>query len=322
MNSTYKKKIFITGHRGMVGSAFLRYFKKKKNFHLIFANKDKINLEDQKKVDEFFKKNKPNYVINAAALAGGILANEKFSADFIEKNLIIQHNIIKSSFNHNVQKLLFLGSSCIYPKMCDQPMKEKYLLSNYLEKTNDAYAIAKIAGLKMCEYFNSQYKTDFRVVMPTNIYGTNDKYNDKNSHVIPALIKRFHDAKIKNKKIVKVWGTGNALREFIFVDDVIDISVKVLFASKKSYLKFMKNKKINFLNIGSGQEISIKQLSNIIKIIVGYKGKIIFDKRMKDGTPRKLLDISNMKKFTKKIHFKNLKEGLRHTYTDFLKLHG
>jgi GDP-L-fucose synthase len=322
MNSTYKKKIFITGHRGMVGSAFLRYFKKKKNFHLIFANKDKINLEDQKKVDEFFKKNKPNYVINAAALAGGILANEKFSADFIEKNLIIQHNIIKSSFNHNVQKLLFLGSSCIYPKMCDQPMKEKYLLSNYLEKTNEAYAIAKIAGLKMCEYFNSQYKTDFRVVMPTNIYGTNYKYNDKNSHVIPALIKRFHDAKIKNKKIVKVWGTGNALREFIFVDDVIDISVKVLFASKKSYLKFMKNKKINFLNIGSGQEISIKQLSNIIKIIVGYKGKIIFDKRMKDGTPRKLLDISNMKKFTKKIHFKNLKEGLRHTYTDFLKLHG
>jgi GDP-L-fucose synthase len=322
MNSIYKKKIFITGHRGMVGSAFLRYLKTKKKFQIIYANKDKINLEDQKKVDDFFKKNKPDYVINAAALAGGILANEQFSADFIEKNLIIQHNIIKSSYNHNVQKLLFLGSSCIYPKMCKQPMRENYLLGNYLEKTNEAYAVAKIAGLKMCEYFNKQYKTDFRVVMPTNIYGTNDKYNDKNSHVIPALIKRFHEAKIKNKKIVKVWGTGNALREFIFVDDVIDISTKVLFASKKKYLKFTRNKKIDFLNIGSGQEISIKQLSNIIKDIIGFKGKITFDKRKKDGTPRKLLDITNMKKFTKKIHFQNLKDGLRHTYSDFLKLHG
>jgi GDP-L-fucose synthase len=320
MNSKYKK-IYIAGHRGMVGSAFLKYFKNK-NFKIILEDKKKLNLENQNEVESFFKKNKPDYVINAAALAGGIFANERFCADFIEKNLIIQHNILKSSFNNNVKKLLFLGSSCIYPKMSKQPMKESGILGGYLEKTNEPYAVAKIAGLKMCEYFNKQYNTDFRVVMPTNIYGLNDKYHDKNSHVIPSLIMKFHKAKIKKQKKVEVWGTGKAKREFIFVDDMIRICLKIFFAPKKNYTNFLKKKNINFLNVGSGQEISIRKLSILIKKTVNYKGKIVFNKKMKDGTPRKLLDISNMKSFVKNNHFVNLKDGLMITYSDFLKLNG
>ena len=320
MNSKYKK-IYIAGHRGMVGSAFLTYFKNK-NFKVIFEDRKKLNLENQNEVESFFKKNKPDYVINAAALAGGIFANERFCADFIEKNLIIQHNILKSSFNNNVKKLLFLGSSCIYPKMSKQPMKESSILSGYLEKTNEAYAVAKIAGLKMCEYFNKQYNTDFRVVMPTNIYGLNDKYHEKNSHVIPSLIMKFHKAKIKKQKKVEVWGTGKAKREFIFVNDMVRICLKILFAPKKNYTNFLKKKNINFLNVGSGQEISIRKLSILIKKTVNYKGKIVFNKKMKDGTPRKLLDISNMKSFVKNNHFVNLKDGLMITYSDFLKLNG
>jgi GDP-L-fucose synthase len=321
MSLKYKNKIYIAGHHGMVGSAFLMNLKKK-NFKVIFEDRKKLNLENQNEVEKFFKKNKPDYVINAAALAGGIFANEKFCADFIEKNLIIQHNILKSSFNNNVKKLLFLGSSCIYPKMSEQPMKENSILSGYLEKTNEAYAIAKIAGLKMCEYFNKQYNTDFRVVMPTNIFGLNDKYHEKNSHVIPALIMKFHEAKIKKYKKVEVWGSGKAKREFIFVNDMVRICLKVLFASKKNYTNFLKKKKIKFLNVGSGQEISIRKLSVLIKKTVNYKGKIVFNKKMKDGTPRKLLDISNMKSFVKNNHFVNLKDGLMITYSDFLKLNG
>lgn len=321
MNLKYKKKIYIAGHSGMVGSAFLTNLKKKK-FKIIIEDRKKLNLESQNEVESFFKKNKPDYVINAAALAGGIFANEKFCADFIEKNLIIQHNILKSSFNNNVKKLLFLGSSCIYPKMSKQPMKENSILSGYLEKTNEAYAIAKIAGLKMCEYYNKQYNTDYRVVMPTNIYGLNDKYNKKNSHVVPALIMKFHEAKIKKQKKVEVWGTGKAKREFIFVSDMVRICLKVLFTSKKNYTSFLKKKKIEFLNVGSGQEISIRELSFLIKKTTNYKGKIVFNKKMKDGTPRKLLDISNMKSFVKKSQFVNLKDGLKIAYSDFLKLNG
>lgn len=322
MRSKFKEKIFITGHRGMVGSAFVRFFKKLKKFKILVAEKKSLNLENQKKVDNFFKKNRPDYVINAAALAGGIYANETYSGDFIEKNLIIQHNIIKSAHIYKVKKMLFLGSSCIYPKFCKQPMRENYLLGGYLEKTNEAYAVAKIAGLKMCEYFNKQYNTDLRVVMPTNIYGQNDKYHEKNSHVIPALIMRFHDAKLNKRKSVKVWGTGKVKREFILVDDMVYACVKILSLSKKKYFDFLKKRKIEFLNIGTGKEISIKHLSNLIKKVVGFKGQIVFDKRMKDGTPRKLLDISNMLKLTKINDFINLKSGLEITYSDFLKKNG
>lgn len=319
MKSKYKK-IFVTGHNGMVGSAFIRILKKNLKFKIIIADRNKINLEDQKKVNLFFKKNKPDYVINAAALAGGIYANETYCADFIDKNLIIQHNIIKNCYKYKVKKLLFLGSSCIYPRDCPQPMQEKYLLGNYLEKTNEAYAIAKIAGLKMCEYYNKQYNTDFRSVMPTNIYGFNDKYHQNNSHVIPALIMKFHDAKIKKKKIIKVWGTGKAKREFIFVDDMAKLCLKVLFEPKKKYFNFLQNNNISFLNIGSSSELSIESLSKIIKKITAFGGKIVFDKTKKDGTPRKLLDVTLLNKFIrKKEKLINLEDGLFKTYGDFLK---
>ena len=319
MKSNYKK-IFITGHNGMVGSAFIRILKKNPRFKIIIADRKKINLEDQIKVDLFFKKNKPDYVINAAALAGGIYANETYCADFIDRNLIIQHNIIKNCYKYKIKKLLFLGSSCIYPRNCPQPMEEKHLLSNYLEKTNEAYAIAKIAGLKMCEFYNKQYNTDFRSVMPTNIYGFNDKYHKDNSHVIPALIMKFHDAKVKNKKIVKVWGTGKAKREFIFVDDMVQLCLKVLFESKRKYFNFLKKNNISFLNIGSSSELSIENLSKIIKKITAFDGKIIFDKNKKDGTPRKLLDVTLLNKFIqKKERLVNLENGLFKTYNDFLK---
>lgn len=314
------KKIFIAGHKGMVGSAFLRILRKKKKFKIILADRKKLDLENQTKVDLFFKKNKPDIVINAAALAGGIYANETFSGDFIDKNLIIQHNVIKSSHKYNVKKLLFLGSSCIYPRNCSQPMNEKFLLSNYLEKTNEAYAVAKIAGLKMCEFFNKQFNTDFRSVMPTNIYGLNDKYDEKNSHVIPAMIMKFHEAKLYKKKFVKVWGTGKAKREFIFVDDMVNICLKILFKPKKKYNEFLKKKNISFLNIGSGQELNIKELSNVIKKITKFNGQIIFDKTKKDGTPRKLLDNSSLNRFlNEKKNFISLVEGLTKTYDDFLK---
>ncbi|WP_440907475.1 GDP-L-fucose synthase family protein [Candidatus Pelagibacter sp.] len=314
------KKLFVTGHKGMVGSAFVRILKKKKKFKIIVADRKKLDLENQKKVDLFFKKNKPDMVINAAALAGGIYANETFSADFIDKNLIIQHNVIKSCYKYKIEKLLFLGSSCIYPRNCSQPMHEKYLLGNYLEKTNEAYAVAKIAGLKMCEFFNKQFSTDFRSVMPTNIYGLNDKYHEKNSHVIPAMIMKFHKAKSQNKKFVKVWGTGKAKREFIYVDDMVKLCLKIFLKPKEKYYKFLKRKKISFLNIGSGQELSIKKLSKIIKKITKFDGKIIFDKTKKDGTPRKLLDNSSLNSFLKeKRNFVKLENGLSKTYDDFLK---
>ncbi len=323
MKLNYKKTIFVAGHNGLVGSSFIRLINANKKFKILTADRKKVNLEKQENVKKFFKKNKPDYVINAAALAGGIYANDKYCADFIERNLAIQHNIIKACHDYRIKKLLFLGSSCIYPKFCKQPMKEEYLLNGYLEKTNEAYAIAKIAGLKMCSYYNKQYKTDFRVVMPTNIYGINDKYDFHNSHVIPALLLKFHTAKKLNKKIVDVWGSGKAKREFIFADDVAKISLNILLKSKKEYDLILKKKKIEFLNVGSTHELSIKALSKKIKKIVGFNGKIKFKKNMKEGTPRKLLDITNTKKFLKNhYHITDFEKGLKIAYNDFLKRYG
>lgn len=323
MKSNYKKTIFIAGHNGLVGSSFIRLLDQKRKYKILTASRKEINLENQDHVKIFFKKNKPDIVINAAALAGGIYANDKYCADFIEKNLAIQHNIIKACHVYKVKKLLFLGSSCIYPKLCKQPMKEEYLLNGYLEKTNEAYAIAKIAGLKMCTYYNKQYKTDFRVVMPTNIYGINDKYHFDNSHVIPALILKFHTAKKLNKKFVNVWGSGKAKREFMFADDVAKISLKILMKSKKEYNQMLKQNNIEFLNIGSSQELSINALSKTIKKIVGFNGDIKLQKNMKEGTPRKLLDITITKKFLKNNYYiTDFEKGLKIAYNDFLKSHG
>lgn len=323
MNSNFKKKIFITGHKGLVGSSFVRLIKKQNKFEIIKANRKELNLENQNQVRNFFKKKRPNIVINSAALAGGIYANENYSADFIEKNLIIQHNIIKACYDYKVKKLLFLGSSCIYPKLCKQPMSEKSLLTGPLEKTNEAYAIAKIAGLKMCNFYNKQYKTDFRVVMPTNIFGINDKYDFYNSHVIPAMILKFHKAKKLNKNKVSVWGNGKAKREFIFSDDVAKICMDVLSKSKSEYNKFLKINDIDFLNIGSGVEFTIKSLAKKIQKIINFDGDIIFNKAMKNGTPRKLLNIKNTKKFLKGSYYTtNFDESLKIAYYDFLKRYG
>jgi len=318
-----KKKIFITGHKGLVGSSFVRLIKNQNKFQIIKTDRNELNLEDQKEVRNFFKKKKPNIVINTAALAGGIYANENYSADFIEKNIIMQHNIIKACHDYNVTKLLFLGSSCIYPKLCKQPMSEKSLLTGALEKTNEAYAIAKIAGLKMCNFYNKQYKTDFRVVMPTNIFGINDKYDFYNSHVIPAMILKFYTAKRLNKKQVNLWGNGKAKREFIFSDDVAKICMDILSKSKSEYDKFLKINDIDFLNIGSGLEFTIKRLSKKIQELINFNGNVKFNSAMKNGTPRKLLNISNTKKFLKGNYYtSNFDESLKIAYHDFLKRYG
>ena len=314
------KTIFVAGHNGLVGSSIYRCLQKIKNVKLITIDKKKINLEDQTKTKIFLKKNKPDYVILAAALAGGIWANEKYCADFIEKNIIIQHNIITSCHQLKIKRLLFLGSSCIYPKFSKQPMKENYLLKGELESTNEAYAVAKIAGLKMCTYFNKQYKTDFRVVMPTNIYGINDRYDSMKSHVIPALIEKIHLAKKKNRKNVQLWGTGKARREFMFVDDLAKICVDILFLSKKKYYDFLNKKKIEFINVGCQKDIDIKSLAQKICKVIFFRGKIMFNKKMKDGTPRKLLDVSNLRKLLNyKYSLTRLDDGLKITYKSYLK---
>ena len=320
MKSKFKKSIFVTGHKGLVGSSFVRLIKNTNKFRILTVDRKKLDLENQKEVKKFFSKHKPDYVINAAALAGGIGANEKYCADFIEKNLAIQHNVIKACYEYKVKKMLFLGSSCIYPRLCKQPMHEKELLGGILEKTNEAYAIAKIAGLKMCGFYNKQYKTDFRTVMPTNIFGKNDKYSLYDSHVIPALFLKFFLAKKFNKNIVNLWGNGKAIREFIYVDDMVRISMNIFLKPKDQYNRYLKKNDIEFFNIGSGHEFTINKLAQKIKKLSNYKGKIKFDKKMKNGTPRKLLNIQNIKKFLGgKYPISNFDNSLKVSYQDFLK---
>jgi GDP-L-fucose synthase len=285
------KKIFIAGHKGMVGSAIYRNISKKNK--VIVAEKKDLNLLSFAKTYNFFKKHKFDQVYICAAKVGGIFANSKYPADFIYENLQIQNNCIISSFRTNVKKLLFLGSSCIYPREAKIPIKEKYLLTGKLEKTNDAYAIAKIAGIKMCESFNKQYNTDFRAVMPTNLYGPNDNYDSSNSHVLAALIKKILTAKKRNKKTVTIWGNGRPKREFLHVDDFAKACLKVLNVSKKKYLHICKNEN-QFINIGSGKEISIKNLALLISEIVNYNGKFKYDKTKPNGTMRKLIDSSKI----------------------------
>ena len=314
-----KPKIFIAGHNGMVGSALVRLLKKKK-VEIITKEKKELNLLNQKKVQTFFKKNKIDQVYLAAARVGGIYANSTYPSEFIYENLIIQNNVIHSAFLSGVKRLLFLGSSCIYPKNAKQPMKEEELLTGKLEPTNEPYAIAKIAGIKMCESYNRQYgnshEIDYRCVMPTNLYGPGDNYHPKNSHVVPGLIRRFHEAKINNSKLVTIWGTGSPFREFLHVDDMARASIQIMKLGKKKYKNIVKP--MSHINIGSGRKIKIKDLAKKIKNIVNYKGNIKFDISKPDGALIKLLDIKRLVKIGFK-HKIDLEEGLEQAYLHFKK---
>ena len=308
------KKIFIAGHKGMVGSAIFRKLKNKSN-KIVIADKKKLNLLNQKSVLSFFKKNKFDEVYLCAAKVGGIHANSTYVVDFIYQNLEIQNNCIHSAYLSKVKKLMFLGSSCVYPKKPKIPIKEDYLLTSELENTNEMYAIAKIAGLKMCKAYNAQFKTDFRAVMPTNLYGQNDNYNTLNSHVLAALIKKIVLAKKQNKKSFTVWGTGKPKREFLHVDDLADATVKIMNLSKSKYNKIA-GEKFPFINIGSGSDISIKDLAKKISKIVGFNGKMIFDKSKPDGTFRKLMDNTKLRKIKWKPKI-SLNSGIKKTIEDF-----
>lgn len=300
-------KIYVAGHRGLVGSAIIRELQKKGYTNIIGKTHKELDLIDSMAVENFFKEEKPEYVFLAAAKVGGIYANSNYPADFIYENLQIQNNVIGNAYKYGVKKLMFLGSSCIYPKMCQQPIKEEYLLSGYLEETNEAYALAKIAGLKMCEFFNKQYGTNYISVMPTNLYGPYDNFHPENSHVMPALIRRFHEAKVNNAKEVVVWGSGKPLREFLYSEDMADACI---------YL--MENYEGNdFFNIGTGKEITIKGLAELIKEVVGYEGEIVWDGTKPDGTPRKLLDVSRLKKAGWEYK-KELKNGIGEVYKWFM----
>ena len=308
------KKIFIAGHKGMVGSAVFRKLKNNSN-KIVIADKKKLNLLNQKSVLSFFKRNKFDEVYLCAAKVGGIHANNTYVADFIYQNLEIQNNLIHSSYLSKVKKLMFLGSSCVYPKKPKIPIKEEYLLTSELENTNEMYAIAKIAGLKMCKAYNAQFKTDFRAVMPTNLYGQNDNYDSLNSHVLAALIKKIVLAKKQNKNSFIVWGTGKPKREFLHVDDLADATIKIMNLSKSKYDK-VAGEKFPFINVGSGSDISIKDLAKLISKIVGFKGKMIFDKSKPDGTFRKLMDNTKLRKIKWKPKI-SLNSGIKKTIEDF-----
>lgn len=305
-------KIYIAGHRGLVGSAVLRNLESKGFNNLLTKSHKDLDLTNQTKVKNFFYEEKPDYVILAAAKVGGIHANNTYPADFIYQNTMIETNIIHSAFENKVKRLLFLGSTCIYPKEIEQPMREDALLSNKLEPTNEAYALSKILGIKLCESYNRQHGTDFRSVMPTNLYGINDNFDPENSHVIPGLMQRFHNAKINNDKEVMVWGTGNAMREFLFVDDMAEASLFVLGIDKEIY-DANTLPMISHINVGSGKDITIKELAEIMREVVGFEGKISFDNSKPDGSARKLIDVSRLLKMGWK-NSTSLRKGLEHTY--------
>ena len=301
-------KIYVAGHRGMVGSAIFRKLKAEGYTNLVIRNSQELDLRNQQAVADFFAAEKPDYVFLAAAKVGGIVANNTYRADFLYENLAIQNNVIHQAYLHGVQKLLFLGSSCIYPKLAPQPLKEEYLLTGLLEPTNEPYAIAKIAGIKLCDAYRDQYGCNFISVMPTNLYGYNDNYHPENSHVLPALIRKFHEAKTSGAANVTVWGTGSPLREFLFADDLADAC----------YFLMQEYNEAGLVNIGTGLDLSIKDLALLIKEVVGFTGDLVFDTSKPDGTPRKLLDVSKLHTLGWK-HRIALQEGLALAYQDFLK---
>ncbi len=310
-------KIYVAGHKGMVGSAIIRQLKSRGFNNLITRTRAELDLTNQLNVETFFFKEKPDYVILAAGKVGGIHSNNVYPADFIYINLMIEANVIKSSYLSNVKRLLFLGSTCIYPKLAPQPMAEDALLTGALEATNEPYAVAKIAGIKLCESYNRQHNTDFRSVMPTNLYGINDNFHPENSHVIPGLMLRFHEAKINNLPDLKVWGSGKAKREFLCVDDMAEASLFVLELDKKIY-EANTEPMLSHINVGTGIDISINELAEIMKKTTGFKGSISFDSSKPDGSPRKLIDVSRLSHmgWNNKI---NLKDGLAKTYEWYLK---
>lgn len=303
MNKT--DKIYVAGHKGMVGSAILRALTHEGYTNLIVKTHSELDLTNQQQVNNFFDSEKPDYVFLAAAKVGGIMANNTYRAEFIYNNLMIEANVIHAAYKNKVKKLLFLGSSCIYPKMAPQPLKEEYLLSGYLEHTNEPYAIAKIAGIKMCDAYRAQYGCNFIAAMPTNLYGPNDNYDLKNSHVLPALIRKFHTAKIKNQKTVEIWGTGKPLREFLHTDDLAQACLFLMQTFNQP----------GFVNVGTGQDISIHDLAMLIKNIVGFNGDIQFNTQKPDGTPRKLMDVTKINTMGWK-HKIELEEGIKQVYAE------
>ena len=301
-------KIYVAGHRGMVGSAILRNLQSKGFSNFVLKTSQELDLRNQQQVADFFKAEKPGYVFLAAARVGGINANNVYRADFLYENLMIQNNVLHSAFENNVTKLMFLGSSCIYPKLAPQPLKEEYLLSGYLEDTNEPYAIAKIAGIKLCESYRRQYNSNFISVMPTNLYGKNDNYNLTNSHVLPALIRKFHEAKENKLPFVEIWGTGSPRREFLHADDMADACVYLMQNYEGS----------QHVNIGTGVDLTIKDLALLIQKIVGYTGEIKHDLSKPDGTPRKLMDVTFLHQLGWK-HKIDLEDGIKSVYEDFKK---
>ena len=303
-------KVYIAGHRGMVGGAIFRHLSGKGFTNIITRTSSELDLRNQAAVNDFFVAEKPEYVFLAAAKVGGIYANNTFRADFLYENLMIEANIIHAAANNAVTKLMFLGSSCIYPKMAPQPLKEDYLLTGTLEPTNEPYAIAKIAGIKMCEAYRRQYSCNFISVMPTNLYGFGDNYDLNNSHVLPALIRKMHEAKVSNAEEVLVWGTGTPKREFLFADDLAEACIFLMENYNEEQL----------VNIGTGEDLSIADLATMIKDIVGFKGKLVFDSTKPDGTPRKLMDVTKLHNLGWK-HNIELSEGIKIAYKDFLENH-
>lgn len=301
-------KIFVAGHRGMVGSAIVRKLQQQNFANLVLKTSSEVDLRDQGSVNDFFSKEKPDYVFLAAAKVGGILANNTYRADFLYENLMIQNNVIHAAYENRVTKLLFLGSSCIYPKLAPQPLKEEYLLTGELESTNEPYAIAKIAGIKMCDAYRSQYGCNFISVMPTNLYGLNDNYDLNNSHVLPALIRKFHEAKINNASSVTIWGSGMPRREFLHADDLADAC----------FFLMEKYNAPGFINIGIGEDIQIKDLAMLVKNIIGYTGEIKHDLSKPDGTPRKLLDIAKLRNMGWEAKI-GLEDGIMSVYKEFSK---
>ena len=310
------KKIFVAGHRGMVGSAICRQLQKQADVEIITRTRDELDLCDQLAVHEFLQLEKPDEVILAAAKVGGIHANNTYPAEFIYQNLQIQNNVIHAAHKNDVQKLLFLGSSCIYPRAVEQPMREASLLTGILEPTNEPYAIAKIAGIKMCESYNRQYGRDYRSVMPTNLYGAGDNYHPENSHVVPALIRRFHEAKENRLNEVVVWGSGTPMREFLYVDDMAEASLYVHRLDQDTYLENTEPM-LSHINVGTGIDVTIKELAENVMEVVGFVGKLVFDKSKPDGTMRKLMDLERLS-FLGYNAPTSLRSGLELAYADFL----
>jgi GDP-L-fucose synthase len=313
MSNIKNKKIYLAGHNGMVGSAIFRELKKQGYQNLIYKDLSELDLRNQKDVENYFNHNKPDIVIVAAAKVGGILANNTYRAEFLYDNLMIESNLIHSSYLNKVEKLVFLGSSCIYPKLAPQPLKEEYLLSDYLEYTNEPYAIAKIAGIKLCENYYRQYGSNFISAMPTNLYGPYDNFNLETSHVLPALIRKFHEAKVNGQNSVTIWGTGKPLREFLYVEDLAEA---IVFMMSDINAKDLYDNNITHLNVGSGKDLSITDLASLIAEIIGFTGNIIYDTSKPDGTPQKLMDVSRINSLGWKYKTE-LKDGIIKTYNFF-----